>query len=756
MQNSAQINLRQSMKMLNLLSMEGNFTFQYFCERKDCKTTPSTLYGSFYEHKNVLRTLNEKGAGVFICVNETKGKIRRATNIVRVRALFADFDTPNPNRVKELLALVIPPSLIVESSPDKHHAYWILNPDENLPLQEFKPLQQTLASHLGSDPSVCDLPRVLRLAGFIHQKGEAFTSLIRHIGSKYTAQQLIEWISTFSDSEQKIDIMPTFHDVFGLGEPPEHIKLARQHRDSSEWNMIFSAKIFDNAELLKALQHIRNDDREIWLKVGMALKNLGLPEAYNWWLDWSKSSKKFNEPDQLKTWDSFSISSEGITIATVFHLAKEGGYKTCVSEERDKEQVIQTTDVLNLETEIKKLAKLSAIEYEVCRISVAEKLEMRATALDDFVKQARVKEQEKNDSMVEEVEPWENQVDGNALFNEIYELIKEYIVADDSTLLAATLWIAFTWCEEVMQIAPIACITAPEKRCGKTQFLSVLAELVKRPMPTSNITAAALFRSIAKWTPTLLIDEADSFMKDNEDLRGILNAGHSRKNAYVIRTVGDNHEPKKFNVWGAKAISGIGHLPDTLRDRSIILELRRKERHEIRKKLRNADAKSFEIIKQKLCRWSQDNMPKIKVSKPIMPDTLSDRAQDNWEPLFMIAECISDEWLEIVNRIAIVLSIDKDDALSVNELLLTDIHQIFQKTQMKALFTEELINYLCQMSESKWRVWNRGTPLTARQLSDRLCNFRIRSKDIHKDGKHLKGYRFEDFKDTFNRYIPIW
>lgn len=105
MQNSAQINLRQSMKMLNLLSMEGNFTFQYFCERKDCKTTPSTLYGSFYEHKNVLRTLNEKGAGVFICVNETKGKIRRATNIVRVRALFADFDTPNPNRVKELLAL---------------------------------------------------------------------------------------------------------------------------------------------------------------------------------------------------------------------------------------------------------------------------------------------------------------------------------------------------------------------------------------------------------------------------------------------------------------------------------------------------------------------------------------------------------------------------------------------------------------------------------------------------------------------------
>ncbi len=117
---------------------------------------------------------------------------------------------------------------------------------------------------------------------------------------------------------------------------------------------------------------------------------------------------------------------------------------------------------------------------------------------------------------------------------------------------------------DAMEISPIACITAPEKRCGKTQFLNVISELVKRPMPTSNITAAALFRSIEKWTPTLLIDEADSFIKDSEDLRGILNAGHGRRSSYVIRTVGDNHEPKKFNVWGAKAISGIGHLPDTL------------------------------------------------------------------------------------------------------------------------------------------------------------------------------------------------
>lgn len=95
-------------------------------------------------------------------------------------------------------------------------------------------------------------------------------------------------------------------------------------------------------------------------------------------------------------------------------------------------------------------------------------------------------------------------------------------------------------------------------------------------MFASNITAAALFRSIEMWSPTLLIDEADAFLKDNEDMRGLLNAGHTRTTAYTVRTVGDDHTPKRFNLWGAKAISGIGKLADTIMDRAIVLELRRK------------------------------------------------------------------------------------------------------------------------------------------------------------------------------------
>jgi putative DNA primase/helicase len=75
---------------------------------------------------------------------------------------------------------------------------------------------------------------------------------------------------------------------------------------------------------------------------------------------------------------------------------------------------------------------------------------------------------------------------------------------------------------------------------------------------------------------SLLVDEADSFLGEKEELRGILNSGHTRDAAYVVRTVGDEHEPRRFSTWAAKAVAMIGHLPDTLADRSIIIPMRRR------------------------------------------------------------------------------------------------------------------------------------------------------------------------------------
>ncbi|KAG0322623.1 hypothetical protein BGZ97_005283 [Linnemannia gamsii] len=160
-----------------------------------------------------------------------------------------------------------------------------------------------------------------------------------------------------------------------------------------------------------------------------------------------------------------------------------------------------------------------------------------------------------------------------------------------------------TWFMDVINVAPIAVITAPEKRCGKSQLLFLIGKLAKQALTASNITPAALFRAVELWRPTLLIDEADAFMKENEELRGLLNCGHTRESAYVVRTVGEDHMPKLFFVWGAKAIAGIGHLADTLMDRSISLELRRKLPSEQIDKLRYAAPDLFDQLQM----WLEAN-----------------------------------------------------------------------------------------------------------------------------------------------------
>ncbi len=124
-------------------------------------------------------------------------------------------------------------------------------------------------------------------------------------------------------------------------------------------------------------------------------------------------------------------------------------------------------------------------------------------------------------------------------------------------------------------------------------MLGVLARLACRPLAVSNIAPAALFRALELWTPTLLIDEVDAFLAEHDEARGILNAGFTRDTAFVIRCVGDDHCPHAFNVWGAKALCGIGKIADTLADRSIPLRAAPQAGGERTAKIRHADPAAF-------------------------------------------------------------------------------------------------------------------------------------------------------------------
>lgn len=129
---------------------------------------------------------------------------------------------------------------------------------------------------------------------------------------------------------------------------------------------------------------------------------------------------------------------------------------------------------------------------------------------------------------MEEVELWPDPVDGVELLNDLAATFKRHVALPDFAEALLALWVGFTWGINAAFTAPILAVTSPQKRCGKTTLSALLTQFVHKPLSASNITSAALFRSIEKWGPTLLVDEADTFLKDKEELRGVINAGHTR------------------------------------------------------------------------------------------------------------------------------------------------------------------------------------------------------------------------------------
>ncbi len=404
--------------------------------------------------------------------------------------------------------------------------------------------------------------------------------------------------------------------------------------------------------------------------------------------------------------------------------------------------------------EIEKLAALPAAEYDRERKDAAKKLGIRVRTLDAEVERLRPKDSTEGIGF-DDIEPWHEAIDLDQLLEEIAATVRRFIICQVETARAVALWAAMTWLMDVIQIAPLAVITAPEKRCGKSLLLFLLGRLVHRPLTASNITPAALFRSIDAWRPTLLVDEADAFMKENEELRGLLNCGHTRDSAYIVRVVGDDHTPTKFTVWGAKAIAGIGRLADTLMDRSITLELRRKLPHESVERLRYVEPGLFETLAAKLARFAGDHSESVRLARPELPPSLNDRAQDNWEPLLAIADVAGGRWPSWARDAALKLSGAESPTESIGTELLADIKEVFHTRRVERLPSTDLLTALCEDDEAPWATYNRGKPMSTRQLARKLDGYGIRSRNIRFGMEIRKGYEAEDFKEAWSRYIPL-
>jgi putative DNA primase/helicase len=367
-------------------------------------------------------------------------------------------------------------------------------------------------------------------------------------------------------------------------------------------------------------------------------------------------------------------------------------------------------------------------------------------------KEERRKEADDDDPTHWAIEPWPEPVDGAALLTEMAELIERYMVLPRQAAQAVALWVIHAWTIEVFDISPILAVISPTKRCGKSTLLTILLYLTPRSSPAGNISAAAVYRYVQSKNPTLLLDEADSFMAENEHMRNVMNAGHMRPLAYVIRMEGEgtNMTPKRYSVFGPKVVAAIKELADTIMDRSVKITLRRKQKGERRARLRLRDSEELIDIRGKAMRWAADNRAVLGAMDPEMPETLNDRAADNWRPLVSVAAAAGGEWPKVARDAAVALTgtIEDDDR---GTKLLADIRRVFNDTGAMFLTSETLVANLVALEDAPWREWRRdGSPISSRGVAFLLKAFEIRPGEVTRSAN---GYTREDFETAWDSYL---
>ena len=349
------------------------------------------------------------------------------------------------------------------------------------------------------------------------------------------------------------------------------------------------------------------------------------------------------------------------------------------------------------------------------------------------------------------IEPHSTPVDGAALLRDIIDRLRRHSILPQHGAETVALWILFAWAFDAWTIAPLLQISAPERASGKSRLLEVVGALVPKPLTSGSISAAAMFRVIEAHCPTLLVDEIDTFLTDSRELVGVLNNGHLRSQAYVVRCHGDDHEVKPFCVWSPKVLCGIGELPDTLASRCITIQMKRKRATEKVERLR-ADRLAWATeLKSKCARWAVDHLEQLRDADPHMPDALDDRAQDNWRPLVAIAEQVGECWPQMARAAAVAISAPrKAEKASRGVQLLQDIRLVFDQEQASALAPEKLVAALRKLLDSPWATMGLGGGLTALQVAKLLAPYGIHSQRNH-EGRYFDR---RDFEDTWTRYCP--
>jgi hypothetical protein len=351
--------------------------------------------------------------------------------------------------------------------------------------------------------------------------------------------------------------------------------------------------------------------------------------------------------------------------------------------------------------------------------------------------------------------------DGAQLLDELAVFIRRYVASGTDAIIAAVLWIAHTWAFDAADCSPRFVVLSAEPQSGKTRFLEVLKLLVRAALFAVNISDAALFRVIEAKQPTILHDEIDAVFgpkaRDREDLRAMLDAGYER-GAAVQRCVGDGSRQhvESFPVFTPVAMAGLGKLPETIEQRSIVARMKRRAPGETVDKLRRRQVgPEADALRARLEAWASRHLESLTAAEPEIPEELDDRAGDVWEPLFAIADAAGGDWPTRARDAARALyGARRTEEATIGVRLLADIRDVFNTDA--GLASGDLADRLGTLEGSPWAEWSgqhRDRPISAHGLAKLLARYDIKPRQHRVATDTFRGYLRTDFEDAFARYV---
>ncbi len=728
-------------QFLNILDSDAeHFHFQVFDDSGKSSVKPKTIVGTLKEKAEILVAKNDAGAGIFVAVQpHPLDKARKGEFTEGVRTFLIDLDGAPLDPVLETLKEAgLNPNMVVNTSTGKYHIYLKVS---DCPLDQYSAVQKALASKFDGDPSVNDLPRVARVVGFMHKKDpeNPFKVIFHSIGSSdpYSLEKIVDGLDLdLNAPSRKAPNEGNVSSVLGGDEIGEGFR---------------NKTIFTIGRRLRGLGISKAD-----IKIAMEKANY---ERCDPPLDPSEVDVIFEsvlkyQPDP----DPFgAMSQEGE--GEIARVMQSSGLADLTTD--------SSADVINktLYVAVKLSAGMKGSSQLLLQDDIKKKL--KAVGIKSpapLVKQAfpAIKQEDHDDAEVigflQETEPYDGDVQGAELLNEIETIISRYVLIDKQSLSAISLWVVHAWCLDAFSLSPFLRIMSPTKGCGKTTLLTLISEMLPKCLLSANITPASMFRLIDKFEASVGIDEADGAFKENYELISLVNSSYTRSTAQVPRCASETNEVELFSVWGAKVICGIGKLPPTTEDRSIVIHLKKKRNIEKIEKFRYDKLGAFGDLKSKLKRFASDHIEALKeADDPKLPEQLGDRPADNWRQLILIADLVDEGWSEKAREAALALNDSQEDEEKLVHLL-RDIRRIFtqQDEGVGELSSAELTVKLVGIEGSPWANLSGkfGDELTANKLANMLAPLGIKSQKIRFDDKTLQGYKFPRFDDAFSRYLP--